>query len=119
MTTRRYPSGIVGLPHPNNDGVLCHLVASLLATGDRVELRADPENRHDPGAVAVYATIEATQHHVGYVPARHAGWVGEAIRRGQGLAAIVGEIHRNARGHIVNVDLDIEVTRGAGRKAAA
>ena len=111
MATRTYPSSIVGLPFPNDRGELCSLVATLLSTGDVVDLRRQPDNPHDPNAIAIYVIDEGEGPHVGWAPARHAAWIGEQLDSGRGLVATVGAIHRNARGRIVNVDLDIELTR--------
>lgn len=47
--------------------------------GDFLTLRAEPENKHDPNAVAVYKG----EHHIGYVPRNSNQEVGKALREDQ------------------------------------
>ena len=112
MATRTYPSGIVGLPYPSADGRPCRAVcAALLAPGDTVSLRRDPDNPHDANAIAVFADdVHGRLRHCGWIPARHTAWIGEALDKGQALEATVGDV-RFMGGVLEGVDLAIAVTR--------
>lgn len=57
----------------------------LLAVGDRLELRAEPDNRHDRHAVRVYWQGLA----IGYVPRAHNRALAEALAAGETLEARV------------------------------
>jgi hypothetical protein len=111
MTTRTYPSGIVGLGFPNEAGRLCRdVVAELLAPGDTVTLRRQPDNPHDASAIAVYASNAGALRHCGWVPARHTAWIGEQLDSGRGLEACVGDFF-SERGVLKGVDLEITLER--------
>lgn len=53
--------------------------AAQLKRGDYLTLRLEPDNKHDPHAVAVYKDV----HHVGYVPRTFNREVGEAVAKGK------------------------------------
>lgn len=107
MTMRRYPSGIVGLPYPNRDGVPCYAAVAILQAGDVVQLEREPSNRFDSGAIAVL--FEGR--HLGYAPKRQTSWIGEQLDEGRAITATVSEIHRRPDGRVVTVDLDIDLER--------
>jgi hypothetical protein len=67
---RLYPSWIVGLNHEGRG----HYCAKHLSIGTRLELRREPDNSHDPGAVALIHRGRK----IGYVPQRHR-WVSLAL----------------------------------------
>ncbi|TDR94187.1 HIRAN domain-containing protein [Enterovirga rhinocerotis] len=111
MKTATYPSGIVGLPFPSETGRPCRdVVLELLSPGDVVTLRRDPENTHDPDAIAVYAYDGREHRHCGFVPARHTGWIGEQLDAGRGLEATVGDFLYEGR-TLKGVDLEITLDR--------
>jgi hypothetical protein len=111
MTTRTYPSGIVGLPFPNHVGTRCADVCrELLSAGDVVTLERDPDNAHDPDAIAVFAADGRGRRHCGFIPARHTSWIGEQLDSGRGLEAKVGELLYS--GDVLRgVDLEITLER--------
>lgn len=85
---------VVGLPYPNRRGVSRRFEAQLCAPGEPVELRPEPENKHDRWAVAVYS-CRGMQ--IGYVNAEKAAWIGGMIRQGREIAAIFqGMAHSTA-----------------------
>jgi hypothetical protein len=62
-------------------GVKWHLAAFNAANpkrGDFLTLKAEPDNQHDPSAIAVYKG----EHRIGYVP-RNSQEVGKALREDQ------------------------------------
>jgi hypothetical protein len=72
---RSYPSWIAGLRYRGPGGInRASYCAHNLKVGTRLDLRPEPDNRHDDHAVAV----KHEGHHLGYIPARHA-WIGEAL----------------------------------------
>jgi hypothetical protein len=60
-------------------------ILGRLRPGDRLRLMREPENPHDPDAVAVYS--ETT--HIGYVPRSVNRDVAYAIMRADSVAAVV------------------------------
>ena len=80
---KRYPSWIAGLTYENRGRyALRHLQASSQLT-----LRREPQNQHDPDAVAV----TFRRHTVGYIPERH-HWVAHAIDEGRDITCHVDKI---------------------------
>ena len=77
---------IAGWRFQRGDGVI-----HLLAAGRPLELRPEPENPHDPNAVAVWA--EGVK--LGYVPRQLAPRVGE-LWNGRRLVVTVGSVDREA-----------------------
>lgn len=61
-------------------------VAATLAVGDRLVLRREPENPHDPHAVAIETEAGAK---LGYVPRRAAPEVAARLDRGEPVAAAI------------------------------
>lgn len=111
MVTRTYPSSVVGLPYPSKTGRSCREVCEeLLVTGDTVTLRRDPDNPHDPDAIAVYAHDGREERHCGYVPARHTSWIGEQLDAGRGFEARIGALLEQG-GVLRGVDLEIMLER--------
>lgn len=76
---------IVGLPYPNRRGPGRRFEAELCAPGELVELRPEPQNKHDRWAVAV---VSARGVQIGYVNAEKAAWIGGMIREGREVIAI-------------------------------
>lgn len=94
---------IVGVDFPNKSGPTRRFAIELLAPGDEVELRAEPNNPADPHAVAVYS---AENVQLGYVPAERAPYVGMQLRRTDVAAVFQG---RSARGFFVRIAFDGDV----------
>lgn len=84
---------IVGVDYPNKRGVTRRFAVDLLAPGDPVELRAEPQNPADENAVAVYS-IEGVQ--MGYIPAQRAPYVGKLMKSGDVTAIFQGKGGRGA-----------------------
>lgn len=103
---RRYPSQIVGLRFVGHDGVPCHESAAALTAGDPIDLQPEPDNPFDPRAVACYAAGR----HLGYVPAKHT-FIAEQLNDNRPIRASVDTVHRDAAGHVRNVDLHVDVAR--------
>ena len=86
-------------------GEVALLAVGRLAKGDVLELRREPENEKDPGAVAVYYGGK----HIGFIPKHSNRDVGAALDAGLPvtaevtLAAIMdgGQIARSGLPHIV------------------
>lgn len=111
MTTRRYPSYVVGLPHPSISGRLCRdVILDTLSPGDTVRLERDPGNAHDPDAIAVFADDGGHWRQCGWVPRKHTGWIGEQLDSGRGLVATVGDFLVEG-GVLKCVDLEITLER--------
>lgn len=76
---------VVGIGHPNADGSSRLFELLLCKSGEAVELRLEPKNKHDPLAVAVWSARGAQ---IGYLSAERCGWVGSKIRAGVPVDAI-------------------------------
>jgi len=76
---------VVGGAHPNSDGSNRQFIAMTCSPGDVVTLRAEPKNKFDPHAVAVF-TDRGGQ--LGYLPADRCGWIGGKLRDGADVRAI-------------------------------
>lgn len=84
MARRAYPSAIVGLRHAGPNGEDRGAALSALGPGAVLRLEPEPDNPHDPDAVAVLREGA----HLGYVP-RRAEWIIEALDEGDVLAAVL------------------------------
>lgn len=84
---RSYPSWIAGLAYKAPDGTDRAKYCAGLSIGARLSLLPEPDNRHDPDAVAILHGGR----HLGYVPARH-NWVRQAISEGKTLHCDVIDI---------------------------
>jgi len=78
---------IVGIDFPNPDrrGTNRRSALMMMAPGDPVELRAEPSNRHDEHAVAVF---DSDGLQLGYLPAERAPAVSARLRRGEDVSAL-------------------------------
>jgi hypothetical protein len=63
------------------------LASASLEPGSRVELRRDPENEHDPNAIAVYSPGGGDQ--LGWVPRELSAEIAPFIDAGQSWSAVV------------------------------
>jgi hypothetical protein len=93
---------IVGIDYPNKKGVTRRFAVDLLAPGDPVELRLEPENPADENAVAVYS-VEGVQ--MGYIPAQRAPYIGKHMRQGGVSAVFQG---KGGRGAFLRIAFDDE-----------
>jgi len=104
---RAYPSFIAGLTYPSpSGGSRERYVAKHLRDGVVVDLIAEPDNPHDPDAVAVYHE----GFHLGYLPRKH-HWVSESLAEGDILRAVVTAIDTEGllSQKATHVDLQIQV----------
>ena len=76
---------IVGLDYPNADRSNRRFELALCRPGDRLELRPEPRNRHDPRAVAVWREGGGQ---LGYISAERCGWIGGRLRSGEEAKAV-------------------------------
>ena len=75
VRVRSYPTWIAGLRYPGPDGTnRSRYCARNLSLGTELDLLPEPNNPHDIHAVAV----KHRDHHLGYIPVRHA-WIGRAL----------------------------------------
>lgn len=104
MTSKRsYPVEVVGESHANPDGTPRQSIISRISVGEDIRLVPEPDNPHDPKAVAVHH--RAGQ--IGYI-SRERRWIWERIDRGQQLSARVHAINAR-RGAPIGVVLLVTV----------
>lgn len=65
------------------DGALA--IVATLSGGEAVELRREPDNPHDPGAIAVYLGAV----HLGYIPKHATRDIGNVLAAGGKVKAVV------------------------------
>lgn len=82
---RPFSLAIVGLPYPNKRGPDRRFEATICAPGEPIELRPEPNNKHDRWAVAAFS-CRGVQ--IGYVTAEKAQWLGGMIREGREITVI-------------------------------
>jgi hypothetical protein len=80
---------VVGSTWPNDDGSSRQDELAICRPGEAITLQRQPENPHDPRAVAI---LSARGVCVGYLSRTNAGWVGSKIDRGYDVRAIVERI---------------------------
>lgn len=73
----------------NEDGSSRQAELALCQPGEWLDLVREPENPHDPMAVAIFTSRGAQ---VGYLSAEHAGWIGSKMDRGYDVRAIVERV---------------------------
>lgn len=76
---------VVGAPFPNADGSDRRSEIRLCRPGEALGLRAEPNNKKDRRAIAVF-TSRGVQ--IGYITAERAAHIGRIMRSGRPLAAI-------------------------------
>lgn len=86
---------VVGITYANADRSRSSRLYELLLCkpGDRIVLRLEPKNEHDPQAIAVFSERGIQ---VGYLAAERAPWVGRRIRRGEETVALFQGLVDNA-----------------------
>ncbi|NVD43504.1 HIRAN domain-containing protein [Qipengyuania atrilutea] len=98
---------ICGSQYENEDGTSRQEELALCAPGDRLELKREPDNPHDPMAVAVLTERSVC---VGYLNRVRAGWIGSKIDRGYDVRAIVERVRgRSMKGVPLDVILRINM----------
>lgn len=91
---RDYSLNIVGESYRNKDGSSRQKEIKLCRPGERITLVREPDNKHDPEAVAVYSSRGVQ---VGYLSADHCSWIGEKIDKGREVRAIVERVNGGTR----------------------
>lgn len=76
---------VVGGPFQNKDGSNRKFEIRMCLPGERVELRPEPKNKHDPRAVGVFSARDVQ---IGYLSAERCGWIGGIIRSGREVRAV-------------------------------
>jgi hypothetical protein len=76
---------VVGGIHPNADGSNRLFEIALCAPGEPIDLGPEPQNKHDPSAVAVFS-CRGVQ--IGYLSAERCGWIGARMRNGDDVRGI-------------------------------
>jgi hypothetical protein len=80
---------VVGESYKNSDGSSRQAEVQRCNAGELIVLRREPQNRHDPDAVAVYS-CRGVQ--VGYLSSDHAEWISACLNKGRNVRAIVERI---------------------------
>lgn len=79
----------IGERHDNDDGTSRQAELALCSPGEAVRLVREPDNVHDPMAVAVFSCRGVR---VGYLKRERAAWIGSKIDRGYDVRAIVERV---------------------------
>jgi len=74
---------VVGAAHPNADGSNRQFEILLCHPGEPVTLSPEPQNKHDPNAIAVFSSRDVQ---IGYISAERARQFGEHLRSDQARA---------------------------------
>lgn len=91
---------VVGAAHPNADGSNRQFEILLCHPGEPVTLSPEPQNKHDPNAIAVFSSRDVQ---IGYISAERARQFGEHLRSDQARAVFQ---RRAAFGAWVRVGFD-------------
>lgn len=86
---RVYTMGIAGEAQVNADGTSRQQIIKRCKEGERLVLKREPENPHDPNAVAVLRESGAQ---IGYVSRRNAEWVAPLLDEGRRMEAQIEQI---------------------------
>ena len=85
---------VVGERYPNRDGSSRQAALARCRVGASVDLRREPDNPADPGAVADYSQHDEQ---IGYLGADRAAWLRGKLDRGYDLQARIGRLHGGRR----------------------
>lgn len=87
MDQRELSLAVVGLDYANKDesGSDRRFEMLVCEPGEPIDLRPEPDNEHDPHAVAVF-TVRGIQ--LGYLTAERAPWIGAKLRAGEMWEAV-------------------------------
>lgn len=92
LTTHRLIG--VGQQFANADGTSRQDELKRCGIGESVTLRAEPDNPKDGNAIAI-DSVRGVQ--IGYISRRDAVWVGQELRSGAGVSAVIERIAPRAR----------------------
>lgn len=79
---------VVGGMHANKNGTNRLFEIALCVPGEPVQLIPEPNNKHDPSAIAVFSVRNAQ---IGYISAERCGWIGAKLRLGEEVRAVFQE----------------------------
>lgn len=94
----------------NPDGTSRQLELAECRVGEKLELIREPDNPHDPRAVAIFTQRGIR---VGYIRSTRAGWIGSKIDRGYDVRAIIErirgrDIEGSTLGLLMRINMDGE-----------
>lgn len=95
-----YEGSVVGMPYEGR----AEYVLSQVAAGDRIELRDEPTNPHDAGAIAVFHL----ERKIGYLRARDQ-WLRRYMRRANYCSISVEKLYFDEDDELAAVDLYIDL----------
>jgi hypothetical protein len=84
---------VVGAQHPNKKGPTRLFEIAMCVPGEPVELRPEPNNKHDPRAVAIYS---CRGYQIGYVAAERAALIGQRLRQCEAKAIFHAKTEKGA-----------------------
>lgn len=84
-----------------------------LRVGQKLLLRREPWNKHDPQAVAV-STLSGDV--IGYIPRKNAGWVSRLLDQGDQLKASVAHVFDDDGDSVLDVQIHIDGVPPLGRE---
>jgi hypothetical protein len=87
---------VVGINYPNADKTNRRFELALCAPGEPVRLVLEPNNKHDPAAVAVFSCRDMQ---IGYLSRERCLWVGSRMRAGEDHQVIFQDVDE----HIASV----------------
>lgn len=91
MSRKAMSIAVVGIDYPNKRGPARRFELQICRPGERVELRAEPQNKYDEHAVAVFSSRGIQ---LGYLPSERAVLIGTLWRRGTEIRAIFQQLDR-------------------------
>jgi hypothetical protein len=94
MGTNDFRLPVVGCVYENDDGTSRQEELARCTVGERVELHREPDNPHDPSAVAV---LTERGIRIGYIGANYTAWIGSKIDRGYDVEAAIEQIRGGGR----------------------
>lgn len=109
-------SKVVGVSHKNTDGTRRQKLVSQCEAGEMLKLVREPDNPHDPNAIAVYSASGQ----LGYLSAEVAEELAEQMDAGAELGAEVQEVTGGVDGLKFGVNIKLVKFESAGgtRRAA-
>lgn len=87
---------VVGINYPNADKTNRRFELALCVPGEPVRLVLEPNNKHDPAAVAVFSCRDLQ---IGYLSRERCLWVGSRMRAGEDHQVIFQDVDE----HIASV----------------
>ena len=97
---------LVGEGFDNEDGSSRQEEIARCQEGEAVDLVREPDNPHDPSAVAVFSDRGVR---IGYLGADRCGWIGSKIDRGYDVRAAIGRIMRAGQAGYLGVLLRVNL----------